>query len=217
MGFLYRLAESFKVTGVDEHVQAGECRCQLIAGELSGKDGIRHLLLQLLQLRAITDNDHLDIIAAVQRRQPLYGLLRREPSDITNNRLALRAPLLPELFTTLCRGKANRINTAAPAVDITNLVILQVLNSRRRRRQRSGAGVVNHARPQPRCRGEPRQLVVLGKTRNVRLIDGHSRDAQCLGSQRARTTEHKWRSQVDNIRLKLRQRRRYPTVRHTNR
>ena len=76
---------------------------------------------------------------------------------------------------------------------------------------------MNHARPQPRGRGEPRQLVVLGKTRNVRLKDSHSRDAQRLSSQSARTTEHKWRSQVDNIRLKLRQRLRYPAVRHTDR
>lgn len=154
---------------------------------------------------------------AAQHRQLPHGPLRRQPADITNNWLVFRTPPLPELFTALCWNKTNHINITTPAVDVTNFAVLQVPSSRRRWCQCSNTEVINRTCPQPCGRGESRQFVALGKTRSVRLIDGHSRDAQRPSSQSARTTEYGWRSQADNARPKLRQRRRCPAARHIDR
>ena len=80
------------LAGVDEDVHAGVRRRQRGAVQRAGEDGCRHELFELRAVHAVADDDQLQVVAARQHREPLDVLLRRQPADEPDDRLARRGP-----------------------------------------------------------------------------------------------------------------------------
>ena len=84
-----------------------------------------------------------------QHGQPFDVLLRRQPADETDDRLAVRVTTRAQGFVAGRRHEAGDVDAAAPAVHPRDAVCGQVLHRRGRRRQRAVGLAVQPAGPRP--------------------------------------------------------------------
>src|SRR3954454_5382622 len=95
------LAESLEFTGVDEEVQGGISLSETLTVEGSRENRIRHQFFEDHTLRAIADDDQLDILAPGKRCQAVDTLLSGQTPDETDDLLAaVRVPATTETGVT---------------------------------------------------------------------------------------------------------------------
>ena len=168
---------------------------------------VRQQSRQSCPFGAVADDHHPHRVVVRQRCQPLHVLLRRQPSDESDDQpLPLPHPLTTQGLVASGRIEQLRVDAPAPPVQSRNPFRCKGFQSCTGRNEGSVAHLVQAPGVSPRCpRGHP-EAIRVGEARDVGLEHRDRGDLEASSDHRRRPTHHERRREMHDIGFEIAQR-----------